>query len=144
MHRGTLSRRGFLENSMGAMLAAGLPVWFARGAIAEEREKEAESHKQVGPNDTIVMGAIGVGGQGTYIMNQARKAKGVKFVAVCDVDSNRCAEAAKSVGDGCKEYKDFRELVEHKGLDAVTVGTVDHWHAPDLDRRDEGRARRLL
>ncbi len=129
MNRGTLSRRGFLENSTGAMLAAGLPLWFARDVLADEREKDAAGRKRIGPNDTITMGAIGVGGQGTHIMNQAKGKKGVRFVAVCDVDSDRCATAAKSVGDGCKEYKDFRELVEHKGLDAVTVGTVDHWHA---------------
>ena len=114
---------------MGAMIAAGLPLWYAREALAADQEKEAAGRKRIGPNDTITMGAIGVGGQGTYIMKQARGKKGVKFVAVCDVDADRCADAAKVVGDGCKQYKDFRELVEHKGLDAVTVGTVDHWHA---------------
>ncbi len=129
MNRGTLSRRGFLENSVGAMLAAGLPLWYARDVLAADQEKEAASRKRIGPNDTITMAAIGVGGQGTYIMKQAMKVKGVKFVAVCDVDSKHCADAAKVVGDDCKQYKDFRELVEHKGLDAVTVGTVDHWHA---------------
>ncbi|MCA1685864.1 MAG: Gfo/Idh/MocA family oxidoreductase [Planctomycetia bacterium] len=129
MNRGSISRRGFLENSMGAMIAAGLPLWYARGVLAADQEKEAASQKRIGPNDTITMGAIGVGGQGTHIMKRAMKQNGVKYVAVCDVDSERCAKAAKVVGDDCKEYKDFRELVDHKGLDAVTVGTVDHWHA---------------
>ncbi len=129
MNRGTLSRRGFLENSLGTMLAAGLPLWYAQRALAADQENEAKSQKKIGPNDTILMGAIGVGGQGTQIMKQAMKVPGVRYVAVCDVDSDRAAKAAKTVGEGCKEYKDFRELVDLEGLDAVTVGTVDHWHA---------------
>src|SRR5437764_2213325 len=107
MDRGTLSRRGFLERSLGGLAAAGLPLWYAREVVAAEQEKEAAGRKRIGPNDTIVMGAIGVGGQGTYIMKQAMKAPGVKFVAVCDVDSKRCEEAAKTVGGDCKQYKDF-------------------------------------
>ena len=129
MHDGTLSRRGFLENSLGAMVTAGLPLWFARRVLADEQEKDAGSGKKIGPNDQIVMGAIGVGGQGTGIMKAAMKQKGVKFVAVCDLDEGRRDKAAKEVGKGTETYDDFRELLARKDLDAVTVGTVDHWHA---------------
>jgi predicted dehydrogenase len=129
MRDGALSRRGFLENSLGTLAAAGLPLWYARETVAAIQEKEAASRRRIGANDTIVMGAIGVGGQGTYIMKQAMKKKGVKFVAVCDVDDERCAKAAKEVGPDCAKYHDFRELVDRKDLDAVTIGTVDHWHA---------------
>jgi len=129
MSHGTLSRRGFLERSTGAMLAAGFPLWYAREVLADEQEKQAAARKKVGPNDTILMGAIGVGGQGTSIMKWAKSKPGVKFVAVCDVDEDRTGKAAKEVGNDCATYHDFRELVERKDLDAVTIGTVDHWHA---------------
>ena len=93
---------------------------------ATRRRKKA---KKLGPNDQIVMAAIGVGGQGTGIMKAAKKKAGVKFVAVCDLDDDRRKKAADQVGSDCHEYKDFRELLAKEQLDAVTIGTVDHWHA---------------
>lgn len=129
MNFGTLSRRGFLQRSLGGMVAAGLPLWFAREILADEQEKAASARKRLGPNDQIVMGAIGVGGQGTHIMKLAMKEPNVRFVAVCDIDDERRDKAAKVVGDHCDKYHDFRELLERKDIDAVTIGTVDHWHA---------------
>jgi predicted dehydrogenase len=75
------------------------------------------------------MGAIGVGGQGTGIMKWAKGKPGVKFVAVCDVDAEPRKKAAAEVGKDCRQYGDFRELLAKEKLDAVTIGTVDHWHA---------------
>jgi predicted dehydrogenase len=135
MHQGNLSRRGFLDRSLAVMtVGAGLPMWYARRVLADEQEKEARARKRIGPNDQIVMAAIGVGGQGTSIMKQAMNHKGVRFVAVCDVDAKRCEKAVDEVkkkqGEGdVATYNDFRELLNRDDLDAVTIGTVDHWHA---------------
>jgi predicted dehydrogenase len=135
MQRGNLSRRGFLERSfVGLTIGAGLPAWYARRVLADDQEDEARSPRRIGPNDTITMAAIGVGGQGTGIMKAAMNQKGVRFVAVCDVDASRrekaVAEIKKKQGDGdVASYNDFRELLARGDLDAVTVGTVDHWHA---------------
>jgi predicted dehydrogenase len=142
MTEGNFSRRGFIERSTAAMIGAGLPAWFAREAIAEAQEKKAaEARKKVGPNDEIVLGLIGCGGQGMYVSKIAAKMKGVRVAAVCDVDAGR---RDKAVEDFVKEvakvnvqlkpedvtkYADFRELVEKNDLNAVVVGTVDHWHA---------------
>ncbi len=82
-----------------------------------------------GPNDQIVMGAIGVGGQGTGDMKWAKRKPGVKFVAVCDVDAERRKKGADVIDKDCHQYADFRELLANEKLDAVTIGTVDHWHA---------------
>ncbi len=128
LERGSLSRRGFRDRSLFALTAgAGLPLWYAREVAAEQSEKEADTRR--GPNDQIDLAAIGVGGQGTGIMKWAKRKPNVKFVAVCDVDANRRKKAAAEVGKGCREYADFRELLDKEKLDAVTVGTVDHWHA---------------
>jgi predicted dehydrogenase len=62
-------------------------------------------------------------------MRWAMRTPGVKFVAVCDVDEERRDKTAKIVGDDCAKYNDFRELIDRKDLDAVVIGTVDHWHA---------------
>jgi len=131
LERESLSRRGFLDRSLAALTLAGLPLWYAREvqAQAEERDAAAKKLKKLGPNDQIVMAAIGVGGQGTGDMKAAKRKPGVKFIAVCDVDSNNSKKAAKEIGKDCREYKDFRELLAKEQLDAVTIGTVDHWHA---------------
>jgi predicted dehydrogenase len=110
-------------------VASGLPVWYARELIADEEERAAKGKKTVGPNDRILMGAIGVGGQGTHIMTRARHQKGVQYVAVCDVDADHREKAANAVGKDCSQYKDFRELLDRKDINAVTIGTPDHWHA---------------
>jgi predicted dehydrogenase len=131
LERGTLSRRGFLDRSLAALTVSGLPLWYAREVLAEQQERNvvSEKVKKAGPNDQIVMAAIGVGGQGTGIMKAAKRMPGVKFVAVCDIDASHAKKAAKEVGKDCHEYKDFREPLSRENLDAVTIGTVDHWHA---------------
>jgi len=135
MTQGTLSRRGFIERSTAAMIGAGLPAWFAREAFADAQEKKADEAKKVGPNDEIVMGLIGCGGQGTGVMNNALKQKGVRVIAVCDVDANRVDKAVEAVGkaggkaEDVAKFHDFRDLARRDDLDAVIVGTVDHWHA---------------
>jgi predicted dehydrogenase len=129
--RETLSRRGFLDRSLASLTIAGLPLWYARDVLAESQERNtaAEKIKKAGPNDQIVMAAIGVGGQGTGIMKAAKEKPGVKVIAVCDLDGGHAKEAASKVGKDCRVYKDFRELLAREHLDAVTIGTVDHWHA---------------
>jgi predicted dehydrogenase len=142
MTQGTFSRRGFIDRSTAALIATGVPAWFAREVVADELEtKAAEARKKVGPNDEIVLGLIGCGGQGTYVTKVATKQKGVRIGAVCDVDAGRVEkttddlvkEVAKNGGklkpEDVAKYHDFRELVQNKDLNAVVVGTVDHWHA---------------
>ncbi|SIO24679.1 Predicted dehydrogenase [Singulisphaera sp. GP187] len=129
----TLSRRGFVGASMAALtLGAGLPAWFAREVISDEEERTAKESKPVAPNDRIRLGAIGTGGQGYLVMTEAvKKRPGVELVAACDVDANRRRAAiAKSKLKGVAEYGDFRALLARTDIDAVTVVTPDHWHAP--------------
>jgi predicted dehydrogenase len=126
MEKGNLSRRGFMQRSLTAMAAAGLPAWYAREVFAQGRTA-AEPKKPVAAADKIVMGLIGCGGQGRGIMNQARKL-GAQFVAVCDVDKGRRKATAKELGKDAQDYEDYRELLDRRDLNAVCIGTVDHWH----------------
>jgi predicted dehydrogenase len=143
MTQGNLSRRGFLDRSTTAMLAAGIPAWFARESLAQDQErKAADARKKIGPNDEILIGLIGSGGQGTYDTRVALKQPGVRLVAVCDVDSNRTTSSLQDIAkdlnrggankfkpDDVTKYNDYRELVSRPDLNAVIIGTVDHWHA---------------
>jgi predicted dehydrogenase len=136
MHRGTLSRRGFLEGSMTTALAAGLPLWAAREYASAADAKPAE--KDGSPSDKIIMGAIGIGSpasRGRAIYGDAkRSSKAVQYVAACDVDARHLKQAVEVdlVKGGDKDatgYKDFRELLDRKDITAVTIATPDHWHA---------------
>ncbi|MHC4541333.1 MAG: Gfo/Idh/MocA family protein, partial [Planctomycetota bacterium] len=93
------------------------------------------------PSERIVMGAIGVGGQGTRHVGGGIWVQGggflskpqVQFVAVCDVNARNRENARNIVNkhygnSGCAEYNDFRQLVAREDIDAVLVATPDHWH----------------
>jgi predicted dehydrogenase len=87
----------------------------------------------VGPNETIRVGCIGVGGMGTSRLKEFLRQNDAKVVAVCDVDRERLERAASVVEEatGLKPsmYKDFRELLDRDDIDAASVTTPDHWHA---------------
>lgn len=88
----------------------------------------------LGANDRIRVGFIGVGGQGfgTHVRTVATHADAwnIQGVAVCDVWSARVDRARNHLNlpesDG---YEDYRKLLERDDIDAVYIGTVDHWHA---------------
>ncbi len=86
------------------------------------------------PNEKIRMGFIGVGGMGTGRLKQFLGHEDVVAVAVCDVDERHLQrgldEAEKRQGKRPKGFRDFRKLLEIDEIDAVTVTTPDHWHAP--------------
>ena len=112
-----LSRRRFLKTSAAVAAATTLPEWF----IEESRAADATPSGTDGPT----IGLIGCGGMGR---NDAKLAsKFGRVIAVCDLDDSHIAEAKKQWPDATG-YKDFRKLLEHKGLDVVICGTVDHWH----------------
>ena len=137
MNRGNLSRRGFLQRSLAAMGAAGLPAWYTQQVLAAEEE---DTRKKASANDTLAMGIVGVGSPASrslQVVNasgQSVKAKQLTFVTGCDVDGRHREHATELMRKrGFKDfeasYKDFRKLLDHKGLDCVLVATPDHWHA---------------
>jgi len=86
------------------------------------------------PNDEVLMGFIGVGGQGRSNMTNFLNIEGVRVVAVCDTDAGQ-ANHARDIVNGhydnqdCKVYRTYDELLAHSGLDAVGIATPDHSHA---------------
>ena len=108
-----------------------MPLWYAREIVAGEEQQDAQAQKakKAGPNGQITMAAIGMGGRGTTVLLWAKKKPGVRYVAVCDVDKERTKKSLQHAGKDCRQYQDFRELLDREDLDAVTIATVDHWHA---------------
>lgn len=81
----------------------------------------------LGANDKIVIGLIGCGRQGRDNMSHFIR-HGAEVAAVCDVYEPNLQKGLKSAGASAKPYKDFREVLDNKDIDAVIVGTPDHWH----------------
>ncbi|HNQ90677.1 MAG TPA: Gfo/Idh/MocA family oxidoreductase [Verrucomicrobiota bacterium] len=125
-----VTRRSFLRTSAASLL--GTPLLLSGRVWAAEAGAK--------PNDRIVFGYIGVGTQGRHLLNSFLPHASVQVVAVCDVDTTRREHHRKLVEGfyttkadasfkGCTAYKDFRELIARKDIDAVVVATPDHWHA---------------
>ena len=122
------SRRKFLQNSAiitgGTLLASA----FDNNAFAILKNRTA-------PSDQLNIGAIGVNGMGWADTTSALKIPGVNLVAICDVDQNvidrRLNDLKKKNVDTSKikRYGDYRQLLDNKDVDAVVIGTPDHWHA---------------
>ncbi len=106
------NRRTFIKNSTAAAAAAPLVL---------------SSVTQAAPSDRLNIAAIGVGGKGRGDI--ASTSVGQNVVAICDVDENTLGTAEKTYPDA-KVYTDWRKLLEQKDIDAVTVSTPDHMHAP--------------
>ncbi|MBN2001392.1 Gfo/Idh/MocA family oxidoreductase [candidate division KSB1 bacterium] len=88
--------------------------------------------KKVSANDKILIGLIGCRNMGFANLKWFLKNQEVECAALCDVDSEILTERSQEVAElsGKKPvlYKDFRKLLEDKDIDAVIVGTPDHWH----------------
>ena len=87
------------------------------------------------PSNQVTIGSIGVGGRGTGIMYEAAGCPNAKIVAVCDPFQDRRQQRAAALnqqygGNVCTPYRDLRELLARDDIDAVTIGTTDHWHVP--------------
>jgi predicted dehydrogenase len=80
-------------------------------------------------NERIKFACIGVGGKGSSDTDQAGQFGDV--VALCDIDDERLAAKAEKFPDA-KKYNDYRKMLDEIGgqVDAVTVSTPDHSHAP--------------
>jgi predicted dehydrogenase len=104
------SRRSFLAGA-----AAAAPLFLSSSAQ--------------GANARINVGLIGAGGRGRGVI-QGFIELGVPCIAVCDIYQPNLAKGLEIAGDSAKSYTDYRRLLEQKDIDAVLIGTPDHWHVP--------------
>lgn len=84
-------------------------------------------------NDRIAVAVIGANGRGTEHVAALTELSGVEVVNVIDVDDRAMAKgiaAAKKQANAPKGLKDFRKALADPSVDAITIATPDHWHAP--------------
>lgn len=82
-------------------------------------------HRRISANEKLNIGIIGVAGQGGF---SVANLKDQNVVALCDIDADKLAGVAKNF-PSAKTYRDFRNLIDQKGIDAIAVCTPDHTHA---------------
>ena len=110
-----ITRRGFLKETALAGATAAL-----LGGLSPARV--------LGANDKIRIGAMGTGGRCQYLMKLFRDNPSVELVAVCDVYGPRRDQALEIAEPDAKSYLDYHELLDRKDIDAVIIGSPDHWH----------------
>ena len=129
-----INRRKFLKQAgtagAGLTLASYLAP-FARG----QADSAAPSINVAGANDSLRVAVIGTNGRGMAHI-ECLQLPNVSIAAICDVDSRAVAKGVKDAAkrqpdkDAPKGFKDFRQVLEDKSIDAVTIATPDHWHTP--------------
>jgi predicted dehydrogenase len=120
-----ISRRSFIANCTAAAAATGLPLWF----IKNELSAAEAAPKRPGPNDRPGVALIGCGGMGRGDAQNASRFGDI--VAVCDVDENHAAAAAKQFtkdGKAPVRFGDFRKVMERDDVHVIVQATPDHWH----------------
>lgn len=120
------TRRDFLWTAGGAGFAAAVfPDIISSAALG--------ANGAVAPGNRVTLGVIGCGPQGTGDMSNFLRCNDCQVVAVCDVKNEQIEQARNLVNQhygnqDCRAYRDFRELVARKDIDACLIATPDHWH----------------
>ena len=131
------NRRKFIKQSV--LSTAGL-------SIGNQVFSAPFSQKVLGSNNKIRVGFIGLGNRGSQLLNWFMQNDDVEIAAFCDVyepyisrdrslvskkylEMGKVPKMNESLSSNVKRYKDYRELLAQKDIDAVCISTPDHWHA---------------
>lgn len=119
------SRRKFIKNAATATAAVGVTPLILKACAS--------------PSDKVTIALIGCRSMGFSNLESFLKQDNVECMALCDVDSRVLEEKAARVeeitsaegktGKRPKTYNDFRKVLDDRDIDAVIIGTPDHWHA---------------
>jgi predicted dehydrogenase len=119
-----LNRRNFLK-AAGAAATVETLLGSGTHLLAEPQSQPA---KPTAANDNIQIALIGAGGQGSFDTRTALQVPGVKLVAVSDCYDGRLAHSKEVWGADIFTTRDYAQVLERKDIDAVIIGTPDHWH----------------
>lgn len=120
------TRRDFLMDAAKSTAVASLATIVPAHVMGREN--------RVPPSGQIALGVIGIGPRCTYDLQAMLKFADVRCVAIAEAQAKR-RDAGKMLVDGhygnkdCAQYRDFRELLDRKDIDAVLIATGDRWHA---------------
>ena len=115
-----MNRRSFIKGSLVAAASMSMP-FYSRSQLLSASEE-------------VRVAVVGIGGRGgSHISGMlGLRKKGVKVVALCDVDKTflqKNVEAFSKRNETIETYTDIRKLLEDKGVNAITIATPNHWHS---------------
>ena len=129
-----LNRRNFIKTA-GVVTAGRFAGKIHMLATAQEAPAAP-----VSANDHIQIALIGAGGQGMYDTRTAIQVPGIKLVAVADCYQGRLDHSKELWGGDIFTTKDYAEILARKDIDAVIIGTPDHWHKQaSIDAMNAGK-----
>src|SRR5947209_2796376 len=112
------SRRDFVKTAAVVTAAAAA----IEGAPAIQKVKAA--------NDQVQFGMIGTGSRGSYLLKHLEGIDNGRCVALCDINDENLKRGVETIGNNPKQFKDYRELLAQKDVDAVYVTTPLFVHYP--------------
>jgi len=132
------TRRAFVKKvAMGTSLLTGAPQFLSGATPTTFLQRQ----KKYTANDRIQIALIGAGGMGVEDTKTALRIPGVELVAVCDLYDGRLAAAKERWGKALFTTRDYREILERSDVDAVIIGTPDHWHKQiSIDAMNKGKS----
>jgi hypothetical protein len=121
-----VTRRSFLARALRAGALLALPQIVPGRVLGKDGG--------VAPSERVVLGGIGIGNRGQYVLGCFLEEPDVQFVAICDVRKQR-RDAIKKLADtkygnrDCAQYQDIREVLARDDIDAFLIATGPNWHA---------------
>ena len=89
----------------------------------------AAASRIIGANDRVGVGYIGLGNRGDQVHDAFLEHGDQQTVAVCDLREDYLDLAVKKSRATPKRYKEYKQVLDDKNVDAVVIATSDHWHA---------------
>ena len=123
----TNSRRDFIKKTTAASVAVSI------GGVLPAFSAKSYGNI-IGANEKLNISVMGVNSRGKALASNFARQKGCDVIHICDVDSRAILKCQKELEKyqniKTKAFRDFRESLEDKNVDAMVIATPDHWHAP--------------
>ncbi len=144
MKKHNSNRRSFIKKlAIGSAAITTVPTILtakAPSTIRIESPNQIRFNEKISANDNIQIALIGAGGMGMGDAKTAVKIPGVKLVASCDLYDGRLDASKKEFGKDIFTTKNYEEILARKDIDAVIIGTPDHWHQKiSVDAMNSGK-----
>jgi len=100
------------------------------GAAVAKFGKAPPYQKVLGANNQVQYGMIGTGSRGSYLLKHLKTIDNGRCIALCDIDPDNLKRGVQTIGTGPEQFRDYRELLAKKDVDAVLVVTPLYMHFP--------------